>query len=746
VLGVFGDWGVGKTSLMHLLREEMDRREHATVWFNAWKYHGREDVWKALVRAVYCEVRAQLGFLKFSRKHASSTLKEGGRFLGNKIGELLKVGPIVDEIEGLLKLDEIYENAFSDGLSGQIEQLLGGQKGKRLVVFIDDLDRCSPPAIVEVLEALKLYLDIERCVFVLGADEGVVSKVVEHEYGMHEVGDDAEDAVEADKEQRKAKAKPLVEGRAYLQKIVQVPFYVPPMDDEQLGKFIERLVEVAPGPAGVDAITWCEYLRRVAKATDSNPRQMKRFAVTVDLLDSIAPDKVSFEQAGRSCESEFNRLKLAKLVLLQFVAAAFYDTVKRLPGLLYYRQQQAIDMRDKRDTAPKRVPAGSPEHGPPTSADLLAEILAEEPLWESPEEVTCYVTMSAGSVAGARPGGREEFAQVQEALLSNVKETVVATAEMLREWGAEELERHVEALLERLRKDDSWRMRWAAATALGEIGDEGAVEALLEHLRNDDSWRVRWAAATALGEIGDGRAVEALIGRQSEDDNAHVRWGAAVALGKIGGERAVEALISILTEEEDDTVRGGAAWALGKIGDERAVEALISILTEDEDERVRGRAAWALGEIGGERAVEALIGRLSEDESPDVRRRGAVGLGNIGDERAVEALIGRLSEDENAEVRGRAAWVLGEIGDERAVEALIERLSGDEDTRVRITAAGALGKIGGERAVEALKRAKDAEGDPSVQHAIAKALRLIEEGTGEGRGEGNRPEGGGSEE
>ena len=52
----------------------------------------------------------------------------------------------------------------------------------RLVVFVDDLDRCLPEKAIEVLEAIKLFLDARRCIFILGLDHNVIDRGVEIRY------------------------------------------------------------------------------------------------------------------------------------------------------------------------------------------------------------------------------------------------------------------------------------------------------------------------------------------------------------------------------------------------------------------------------------------------------------------------------------------------------------------------------------------------------------------------------------
>ena len=134
-----------------------------------------------------------------------------------------------------------------------------------------------------------------------------------------------------------------------------------------------------------------------------------------------------------------------------------------------------------------------------------------------------------------------------------------------------------------------------------ELKARGDVEGLIGALEDSDEY-VRWKAAYALGEIGDERAVEPLI-EALKDSDEYVRWGAASALGKIGDKRAVEPLIEAL-KDSNEYVRKGTAHALGKIGDERAVEPLIEAL-KDSNKDVRENAAKALEKIASNAINEA---------------------------------------------------------------------------------------------------------------------------------------------
>jgi HEAT repeat protein len=320
----------------------------------------------------------------------------------------------------------------------------------------------------------------------------------------------------------------------------------------------------------------------------------------------------------------------------------------------------------------------------------------------------------------------------------------------------------VESLIGALR-DKDWRVREAAAWALGKIGDERAVEPLIATLRDKDS-DVRKAAASALEKINPNWHTTEEAKRQvSEfiaalrDENSYVREAAASALEKINpnwhtteeAKKQVSEFIAAL-RDEDENVRKAAADALVKIGTP-AVEPLIAAL-RDEDWRVREVAASALGKIGDERAVKPLIIALGDkDEAASkfglffedipqtavffevkdwrVRAAAASALGKIGDKRAVEPLIAAL-RDEYRCVREAAACALEKINPnwhtteeaKRQVPKFITAL-GDRDSNVRKGAASALVMIG-ISAVEPLITALR-DKDSYVREAAACALEKI---------------------
>ena len=130
-----------------------------------------------------------------------------------------------------IHLDQVR---FLEQFRRRFEELVGKQivaKGRKMVVFVDDLDRCLPEKAIDVLEAIKLFLDVEGCVFILGLDPDVVSRGIRVKYRDFALVRGGEDAPQIP-----------IDGTAYLQKIIQLPFQLPPIEPDDMEAFVKQLV------------------------------------------------------------------------------------------------------------------------------------------------------------------------------------------------------------------------------------------------------------------------------------------------------------------------------------------------------------------------------------------------------------------------------------------------------------------------------------------------------------------------
>jgi HEAT repeat protein len=219
---------------------------------------------------------------------------------------------------------------------------------------------------------------------------------------------------------------------------------------------------------------------------------------------------------------------------------------------------------------------------------------------------------------------------------------------MSHELSSEEIKacKDLDVLLDALKNRSFYGDRKAAATALGNLGNEQAIGPLIQALDDEDK-DVRKAAAEALAVIGAASVAHLAEVLDRKESSVSARTNAVEALSKIEDARCAEYIIRALKDNRA-SVRWTAAFCLGDMECQEAVDPLILALN-DEDFLVRDNAVFALQRTGDVKAVDPLI-QVLNDESPDVRCSAVRALGNIGDKRVLKPLT-RLKSDTNPLVR-----------------------------------------------------------------------------------------------
>lgn len=295
-IAIQGTWGAGKTSLMNLIREELGNSVDS-IWFNTWQYSqfNMEDeltltLLSSLSEALEPEQSQRANIGKSILSLASRTaLKIGvstaSHFLGEEVGEALQdAGSEAKSIITKNKEQDLSPVQAVKVLKKQFQEAVLNKIGKtskdRLVFFIDDLDRLNPGKAVEVLEILKLFLDCDKCVFVLAIDYSVVSQGVRVKYG---------DSIDDSK------------GRSFFDKIIQVPFKMPTAQynlKNYVGKFLESIDIKNPSEQMLS-----NYSQLIEYSIGSNPRAMKRIFNAYLLLSKVT--KIKGEQSDWDKEMLF---------------------------------------------------------------------------------------------------------------------------------------------------------------------------------------------------------------------------------------------------------------------------------------------------------------------------------------------------------------------------------------------------------------------------------------------------------
>ncbi|MBK9477689.1 MAG: NTPase [Bacteroidetes bacterium] len=271
-IGVFGDWGSGKSSILKIVNEELkgegDNLKDGTLvlYFNGWLFEGYDDAKAALLESIIKSFEEHktignkvkdktkkllksvkwmralgLGFKKIILPITSAYFTGGAAFIPFLAQELSKVNPkdLIDKFsgeKGETFLNEIIDKKEDDEITlvrefrEDFKSMIDKSEIKKLVVIIDDLDRCTPERIIENLEAIKLFLNVDKTAFIIGADPRIVRHAIEFRYKT----DGIENAVDQDSQNKRIVSD-------YLEKLIQIPYNLPKLSDGEVETYMTLL-------------------------------------------------------------------------------------------------------------------------------------------------------------------------------------------------------------------------------------------------------------------------------------------------------------------------------------------------------------------------------------------------------------------------------------------------------------------------------------------------------------------------
>jgi len=295
-VGIFGGWGSGKSTLMRAIRRHVDPTAAVVVEFNAWRYEQEPHLIVPLLDTI------RDGLSDWAENHPDDDRSQQIRSVAVRIGRVIQALVRATKFEvglpGAVKISMEPEKALNaitagDGDAGAKPQSLyyGAfqeldsafdevQKAglSRIVVFVDDLDRCLPERALTVLESMKLFFDTAGFIFVVGLDERVVQSAVRTKFALR-----PDEERDTDRQ---------VE-REYLNKIFQLPYSLPKIAPAQLDELVQWLDANAELSAWqrVDLTARVKgYLRYVAEEGRINPREVKRYINAYTLQRIIRPE------------------------------------------------------------------------------------------------------------------------------------------------------------------------------------------------------------------------------------------------------------------------------------------------------------------------------------------------------------------------------------------------------------------------------------------------------------------------
>lgn len=274
-IGVYGDWGEGKTSVLRLMETELRAPGHPCVWFVPWAERSSEAMWEGLIREVTRELRIDKPALKAALKGEAwlNRLRE----VAGDIDWRLK---LADNVIGrpLQKVAGKIWRKGADRLLAAIYATLGDRK---LTVFVDDIDRASPDLVPGLLLALREALNLPEMYYVLALSPKVVAEGLRHAHpGWQDPG-------------------------RFLEKIVEWPAFLPQISEQRVEHFVRAQAERLGEAISVSA------LEGIAPLLPRNPRKAKLF---LRYLVSLRGQLGRF----REDEVDFDVLYLCQLLALEF--------------------------------------------------------------------------------------------------------------------------------------------------------------------------------------------------------------------------------------------------------------------------------------------------------------------------------------------------------------------------------------------------------------------------------------------
>ena len=388
-IGIFGDWGSGKSSLIKMITKELESEENILILdFNGWLFESYEDAKSALmetivgelvqktplekkieVRPLALQILRKINWLRLGSKviqYGVTAATTGGMgaiipAMTDLPGIVKGVGKLFEDVD-TEKAEELLQQETKQSISRNIRsfrnefgELIMKSGFSAVIVTIDDLDRCLPNTIIETLEAIRLFLYVPKTAFVLGADERLVKYAVRSRFP--ELPGDRTDV-----------------GRDYLEKLIQYPVRIPSMtrtdtenyvtllliqdklEDDKFQKCIEWTLDPKTIQEGrtLSAAEASElfgnlsnelrgdlaFAQRIGPVLgenlNGNPRQCKRFLNTLIMRIKMAESR----------KIELKRRILAKLMLLEYFRLQFFRNLSAWQSIQEGKPEQLKQMEE----------------------------------------------------------------------------------------------------------------------------------------------------------------------------------------------------------------------------------------------------------------------------------------------------------------------------------------------------------------------------------------------------------------
>lgn len=324
-IAIQGDWGCGKTSMMNMTRDYLKQKEHIVdVWFNTWQFsqfNMDSQLVVTFLQHLVNELSKNISdtsvrtavFEKFVPVMKNITVGITKQFIGEDMGD------VVENLVSKSTLDIVDKISELKGNFQELIMKATNAGERRVVIFIDDLDRLQPVRAVELLEILKLFVDCDNCVFVMAIDTSVVFQGIREKYG-NDMSDE--------------------KAQSFFDKMIQMPFKMP-IAYYRLNSMLERLLEFLQ-EGSLSEREKLEYITLFKKVTNGNLRSLKRLANSILLTEKVAEKKNIYID-----EPEDKKLVIRKILVTLACIQLKYEVVYNflVNDMIYKKMDMVLSLK-----------------------------------------------------------------------------------------------------------------------------------------------------------------------------------------------------------------------------------------------------------------------------------------------------------------------------------------------------------------------------------------------------------------
>lgn len=345
-IGIFGPWGSGKSTLINLLDSSLSSdNKFFKVKFNPWLYKDEKDLLIPLFKTILDSPDLQSPLKAISEKLKEilsvTFLTAGDYFFKNLTSTTEKMGELYEKKTDITSHENFKSITFKHDLRKRFQEVvdkLVGEQG-RLIILIDDLDRCNDDTIIDLLESIKLFLSVNKCIFILCADFEIIKNGLRKKFNSSNGSED------------------------YLDKLVQLPFFIPTLAEKQIKKFITK--EISTKTFKQDTINI------LIKFLPPIPRKIKRIINMLSFQKELATIRF-----GKNYSEEL----LLKTIIIQQRFNDFYRYIDS------NAQKKLLDY-EKGSKIPDIFDISTDD------TETLSNLLKHKPLFESLQNIKKYFSL-----------------------------------------------------------------------------------------------------------------------------------------------------------------------------------------------------------------------------------------------------------------------------------------------------------------------------------------------------------------